>query len=139
MVVWRPVIISLLVCIVCSLFPCRSVWTRLPSPSLTQSLLDLATDIWHALQTPGTLYYLTLVIEEDRDSVCFTSDFSLFCSDCFSVDFMCVDSASMRCIFLFSCFVFGTLTLPNNLAISLLLNWPAVNTGGIGLVVSGMV
>ena len=88
--------------------------------------------------TPGTLYSLTLVTEEDRDSVCFTLDFSLLCSDCFSVYFMCVDSASIGCIFLFSCFVFGTLILPSNLVISFLLNRPAVNTGGSGLVVSGM-
>ena len=78
--------------------------------------------------------------EEDRDSVCFMSNFSLLCSNSLSVNFMCVENASiLGSIFLFSGFVFGTLTLPSSLATSLLLSLPAVNTGGTGLVVSGMV
>ena len=52
---------------------------------------------------------------------------------------MCVVTASIGCIFLFTGLMFGTLTPPNSLVTSFLLNIPALNTGGTDLVVSGMV
>ena len=75
---------------------------------------------------------------QTKGILCFLSDFSLICSNCFSVDIMRVvtSSESIGCIFLFSGFAFGKFTLPKRLMISFLLNWPAVNTGGIGFVIS---
>lgn len=84
--------------IVCNFSPCRSLRKR-QYWSLDHCLRDIQSDKGWTSFLPVTMNPLTLVTEEDSESVCFTPNFSLSCSFSFLVGANCVQVLSIGFIF----------------------------------------